>query len=127
MALRVGGDFFFDPQPGDSPVNLVLIAGGVGINPLFSILLHIADLHGYQEGKGNRHELGTVKLYYSAKNTSELLFKVNQNFFKKQISAIQLLACMSMLPNSRESFCVRHCTETKVTSCLKSHVCFVNY
>ncbi|RMC05174.1 hypothetical protein DUI87_18358 [Hirundo rustica rustica] len=75
VALRVGGDFFFDPQPGDSPVNLVLIAGGVGINPLFSILLHIADLHGYQEGKGNRHKLGTAKLYYSAKNTSELLFK----------------------------------------------------
>ncbi|KAF4799258.1 Oxidoreductase NAD-binding domain-containing protein 1 [Turdus rufiventris] len=75
VALRVGGDFFFDPQPGDSPVNLVLIAGGVGINPLFSILLHIADLHGYQEGKGNRHKLGTAKLYYSAKNTNELLFK----------------------------------------------------
>ncbi|KFP25952.1 Oxidoreductase NAD-binding domain-containing protein 1, partial [Colius striatus] len=77
VALRVGGDFFFDPQPGDSPVKLVLIAGGVGINPLFSILLHIADLHGYQEGKGNGYKMGTVKLYYSAKNTSELLFKVN--------------------------------------------------
>ncbi|XP_068261281.1 oxidoreductase NAD-binding domain-containing protein 1 isoform X1 [Nyctibius grandis] len=77
VALRVGGDFFFDPQPGDSPVKVVLIAGGVGINPLFSILLHIADLHGYQEGKGNEYKMGTVKLYYSAKNTSELLFKKN--------------------------------------------------
>ncbi|NWH48413.1 OXND1 protein, partial [Fregata magnificens] len=73
VALRVGGDFFFDPQPGDSPVELVLIAGGVGINPLFSILLHIADLHGYRNG----YKMGTVKLYYSAKNTSELLFKKN--------------------------------------------------
>ncbi|XP_005421777.2 oxidoreductase NAD-binding domain-containing protein 1 isoform X3 [Geospiza fortis] len=36
-----------------------------------------ADLHGYQEGKGNRPKLGTAKLYYSAKNTSELLFKKN--------------------------------------------------
>ncbi|XP_037984484.1 oxidoreductase NAD-binding domain-containing protein 1 isoform X2 [Motacilla alba alba] len=36
-----------------------------------------ADLHGYQEGKGNRHKLGTAKLYYSAKNTSEFLFKKN--------------------------------------------------
>ncbi|NWV00497.1 OXND1 protein, partial [Upupa epops] len=77
VALRVGGDFFFDPQPGDSPVNLVLIAGGVGINPLFSILLHIADLHGYQEGKGNGYKMGTVDLYHSAKKTSELLFKSN--------------------------------------------------
>ncbi|NXK82139.1 OXND1 protein, partial [Amazona guildingii] len=34
-----------------------------------------ADLHGYQEGKGNGYKMGTVKLYYSAKNTSQLLFK----------------------------------------------------
>nr|XP_009479419.1 PREDICTED: oxidoreductase NAD-binding domain-containing protein 1 isoform X2 [Pelecanus crispus] len=36
-----------------------------------------ADLHGYQESKGNGYKMGTVKLYYSAKNTSELLFKKN--------------------------------------------------
>ncbi|NXD80860.1 OXND1 protein, partial [Halcyon senegalensis] len=34
-----------------------------------------ADLHGYQEGKGKGYKMGTVKLYYSAKKTSELLFK----------------------------------------------------
>ncbi|NXJ14129.1 OXND1 protein, partial [Odontophorus gujanensis] len=36
-----------------------------------------ADLHGYQESKGNGYKMGTVKLYYSAKNTNELLFKKN--------------------------------------------------
>ncbi|KAM6413181.1 oxidoreductase NAD-binding domain-containing protein 1 isoform 2-T6 [Pluvialis apricaria] len=36
-----------------------------------------ADLQGYQESKGNGYKMGTVKLYYSAKNTSELLFKKN--------------------------------------------------
>ncbi|NXU75424.1 OXND1 protein, partial [Oreotrochilus melanogaster] len=77
VALRVGGDFFFDPQPGDSPVKLVLVAGGVGINPLFSILLHVADLQGCQESKGNGDKIEAAKLYYSAKNTSELLFKKN--------------------------------------------------
>lgn len=94
MALRVGGDFFFDPQPGDCPVKLVLIAGGVGINPLFSILLHIADLHGYQERKGNGYKMGTVKLYYSAKNTSELLFKVNNKVFLKNRSQIFSYLCV---------------------------------
>ncbi|CAM4517294.1 oxidoreductase NAD-binding domain-containing protein 1 isoform X1 [Lepidochelys kempii] len=77
VALRVGGNFFFDPQPADSPVNLVLIAGGVGINPLFSILLHVADFHRNQESEENGYKMGTVKLYYSAKNTNELLFKNN--------------------------------------------------
>ncbi|XP_067418065.1 oxidoreductase NAD-binding domain-containing protein 1 isoform X2 [Emydura macquarii macquarii] len=78
VALRVGGNFFFDPQPTDSPVNLVLIAGGVGINPLFSILLHVSDFHRNQENEGNGYKMGTVKLYYSAKNTNELLFKSSQ-------------------------------------------------
>ncbi|NXT85494.1 OXND1 protein, partial [Atlantisia rogersi] len=110
VALRVGGDFFFDPQPGDSPVKLVLIAGGVGINPLFSILLHIADLHGYQEGKGNAYKMGTVKLYYSAKNTSELLFKKH------------LLGLMNALPG--KIACRFHVTRQSARICeeLQPHV-----
>ncbi|NWX98828.1 OXND1 protein, partial [Nothoprocta ornata] len=62
-------------KPGDPPVEVVLVAGGVGINPLFSILLHVADLHGSQERKGGGYKVGPVRLYYSAKNTNELLFK----------------------------------------------------
>ncbi|MBZ3889247.1 Oxidoreductase NAD-binding domain-containing protein 1, partial [Sciurus carolinensis] len=77
VAVRVGGDFFFDPQPTDAPRNLVLIAGGVGINPLLSILRHSADLHRERANKGSGYEIGTIKLFYSAKNTSELLFKKN--------------------------------------------------
>ncbi|KAJ6666548.1 hypothetical protein lerEdw1_020271 [Lerista edwardsae] len=75
VALRVGGNFFFDPQPADPPANLVLIAGGVGINPLFAILLHVADLHRTQENKGTGYAMGTANLFYSAKNTHELLFR----------------------------------------------------
>uniref|UniRef100_A0A9L0T262 Oxidoreductase NAD-binding domain-containing protein 1 n=1 Tax=Equus caballus TaxID=9796 RepID=A0A9L0T262_HORSE len=75
VAVRVGGEFFFDPQPADTSRNLVLIAGGVGINPLLSILRHSADLHRAQADKGSGYAMGTVKLFYSAKNTSELLFK----------------------------------------------------
>uniref|UniRef100_A0A8C5MZ16 Oxidoreductase NAD-binding domain-containing protein 1 n=1 Tax=Leptobrachium leishanense TaxID=445787 RepID=A0A8C5MZ16_9ANUR len=77
VTLRAGGDFYFDPQPTDSPVDLVLIGGGVGINPLFSILLHVADLHEIRKSTGEGFQMGSVKLYYSAKNTSELLFKKN--------------------------------------------------
>lgn len=78
MAVRVGGEFFFDPQPADASRNLVLIAGGVGINPLLSILRHSADLHRERANKGSGYEIGTIKLFYSAKNTSELLFKVRE-------------------------------------------------
>jgi len=77
VAVRVGGEFFFDPQPADASRNLVLIAGGVGINPLLSILRHAADLHRERAHRGSGYEMGTTKLFYSAQNTSELLFKKN--------------------------------------------------
>ncbi|KAL1286785.1 OXNAD1 [Ovibos moschatus] len=77
VAVRVGGEFFFDPQPADASRNLVLIAGGVGINPLLSILRHAADLLRERASRGRGYEMGTVRLLYSAKDTSELLFKKN--------------------------------------------------
>lgn len=75
VELRVGGDFFFDPDPVSPPVNLLLIAGGVGINPLVSILLHVADLHKLHQRRSTEYKPGFVHLLYSAKNTDELLFK----------------------------------------------------
>lgn len=74
VAVRVGGNFYFDPQPSDPVVDLLLIAGGVGINPLYSILLHTADL--LRHTHGHRYTPGHTHLCYSAKNTKELLFKV---------------------------------------------------
>ncbi|XP_051949211.1 oxidoreductase NAD-binding domain-containing protein 1-like [Xyrauchen texanus] len=73
VAVRVGGNFFFDPQPSDPVVDLLLVAGGVGINPLYSILLHAADLHRHSHDHG--YKPGQTHLCYSAKNTKELLFK----------------------------------------------------
>lgn len=73
VAVRVGGNFYFDPQPSDPVVDLLLVAGGVGINPLYSILLHAADL--LRHADGHRYTPGHTHLCYSAKNTNELLFK----------------------------------------------------
>ncbi|XP_051246024.1 oxidoreductase NAD-binding domain-containing protein 1 isoform X2 [Dicentrarchus labrax] len=76
VAVRTGGDFFFDPSPSDPSVDLLLVAGGVGINPLYSILLHTTDLlHLNQASGGRDYNIGSAHLCYSAKNTQELLFK----------------------------------------------------
>ncbi|XP_017281802.1 oxidoreductase NAD-binding domain-containing protein 1 isoform X2 [Kryptolebias marmoratus] len=76
VAMRVGGDFFFDPSPSDPSVDLLLVAGGVGINPLYSILLHTTDLlHLNQASRGRDYNISSAHLCYSAKNTEELLFK----------------------------------------------------
>ena len=41
VAVRIGGDFYYE-QPDDDH-QVLLLAGGVGINPLSSILFHIAE------------------------------------------------------------------------------------
>ncbi|KAK6324113.1 hypothetical protein J4Q44_G00064520 [Coregonus suidteri] len=76
VAMRVGGNFFFDPLPSDPCVDLLLVAGGVGINPLYSILLHAADLLRQNPANvGRGYDIGSTHLCYSAKNAQELLFK----------------------------------------------------
>ncbi|XP_031441950.1 oxidoreductase NAD-binding domain-containing protein 1 [Clupea harengus] len=77
VAVRVGGDFYFDPTPDNSPVDLLLVAGGVGINPLYSIFLHAADLlrHAHTHTSSQTFTPGHTHLLYSAKNTQDLLFK----------------------------------------------------
>jgi NAD(P)H-flavin reductase len=49
LAVRVGGSFTYPPPVLSIPTKdinrLVLIAGGVGINPLISILSHLIQLH----------------------------------------------------------------------------------
>lgn len=77
VAMRVGGEFFFDPSPSEPSVDLLLVAGGVGINPLYSIMLHTADLLRLNRASGGQdYNIGSAHLCYSAKNTEELLFKV---------------------------------------------------
>ena len=74
--IRVGGDFCYSPLSYQELPDLILIGGGVGINPLLSIVLHHVKLaagHSMPVGKGSIH------LLYSSRTEDELLFKVNIN------------------------------------------------
>lgn len=46
VSLRVGGDFHYPDKDTKAKGNhdLLLVAGGVGINPLASIIFHVGDL-----------------------------------------------------------------------------------
>ena len=70
LKIRVGGDFFYDPTP-STPVDLLLIAGGIGINPIYSILQHQVSLL-----KVQGDTFPQTHLLYSARNLQELIFKV---------------------------------------------------
>jgi len=73
VTFRFGGDFYYDPtidKPCDNR-SLMLIAGGVGINPLYSILQHATYLC---ETK-SEFKPSSVTLLYSAATVNELLFR----------------------------------------------------
>ena len=65
----------YDPGPGGPITNLLLVAGGVGINPLLAMLKHHGELldSGYWSSAVSPPK---AYLLYSAKETDELLFKV---------------------------------------------------
>ncbi|XP_060579511.1 oxidoreductase NAD-binding domain-containing protein 1-like [Ruditapes philippinarum] len=78
VKIRVGGDFFFDPAV-QKDVDLLLIAGGVGINPVYSIINEVADLN---KGDSSSRFSGKVKLLFSARTTDELVFKEQLNIIQ---------------------------------------------
>ncbi|XP_010148357.1 PREDICTED: oxidoreductase NAD-binding domain-containing protein 1 isoform X2 [Eurypyga helias] len=75
-----------------------------------------ADLHGYREGKGNGYEMGTVKLYYSVKNTGELLFKTNILGLMRAFPG--KITCRFHLTQQRSQICEElqpHVTEGRIS------------
>ncbi|KAK3589565.1 hypothetical protein CHS0354_043021 [Potamilus streckersoni] len=76
VSLRVGGDFYWNPNLSNESEDLLLIAGGVGINPVYSILNHVIDLASSSQTSGK------VFLLYSAGQVQELLFKTEELIMK---------------------------------------------
>lgn len=74
VGVRFGGDFFYPSLDinKEEAHSVLLIAGGVGINPLLSIWLHARDLW-----KGGEETIRPerVHLTYSAATEQELIFK----------------------------------------------------
>ncbi|KAL7907973.1 hypothetical protein GGI35DRAFT_455288 [Trichoderma velutinum] len=58
LRVRVGGKFVFPPAEG-APNKVVFVAGGVGVNPLISMLSYMAE--------GNGHGVGDVRFIYASK------------------------------------------------------------
>lgn len=75
VTLRAGGDLFLAPSAEDLPRPLLLVAGGVGINPLISILRHMRHLRVESRRTGAGYEPAPIELLYSCRGRQELLFK----------------------------------------------------
>ncbi len=77
--VRVGGDFYF--QPTSDSRNLLLIAGGIGINPIWSIVQETLEM----DRQSNLRRF--ICVLYSAKTTDELVFlvRVNNTYYCDQL------------------------------------------
>jgi len=75
VTFRFGGDFYYPPLKSKSEEahSLLLVAGGVGINPLYSILQHVHHI----KKSENCSEADGVTLLYSAATRDELIFRQN--------------------------------------------------
>ncbi len=73
--LRVGGDFFYEvpENSGTMKPDMLFIAGGVGINPLLSILQHVTPVI---TDSNTASSPRNMTLLYSARTSEEILFKV---------------------------------------------------
>lgn len=80
VSVRVGGDFTLDRVLAKPDTRHVLfIAGGVGINPLYSMLLDLAGQvsHGWRQtafAQAGMHEPPSVTFLYSCRTPADFLF-----------------------------------------------------
>jgi len=69
VSIRIGGDFHYPNErtTANPRHHILLVAGGVGINPILAIMLHFAE----QQDSA----VGRCHLLYSAKREEELIFR----------------------------------------------------
>lgn len=76
VSVRVGGNYYYDPLAGESDRDLLFIAGGIGINPILSMMEHHVFLQA-QRGHSDSNNKPVCQLLYSAKSFDDLVFHVS--------------------------------------------------
>lgn len=71
VSFRFGGDFFYPPEKLLGDHSILLLAGGVGINPLYSIWLQARHLR----QTNDENQPSKVSLLYSAATKDAFIFK----------------------------------------------------
>lgn len=89
--IRVGGNFHYEPPENAQMPDMVFVAGGVGINPLLSI---IRQLESHKKHQNVQKFSRRIKLLYSAKMENEILFKVCLVYMWKWLSCTLQFSCL---------------------------------
>ncbi|XP_014674273.1 PREDICTED: oxidoreductase NAD-binding domain-containing protein 1-like [Priapulus caudatus] len=100
VEMRVGGDFVYDPRVGDPTTDLLLVAGGIGVNPLYSMIQHAADL--LQEGATGIAvaKPRAVTLLFSAKTRQELIHRRTLQMLSEEFPTINVRLFVTQEPEA---------------------------
>lgn len=97
VAVRFGGDFYYPPEKFENEDHsIVLIAGGVGINPMYSIWLHARQLTRINSNA----KPSKVSMFYSAASEAELIFRDSIDKTAEELSNFSIQYFVTRGPGS---------------------------
>ncbi|XP_013413722.1 oxidoreductase NAD-binding domain-containing protein 1-like [Lingula anatina] len=103
VSVRAGGDFYYDPQTAEEQTDLLLVAGGVGKNPIYSILQHFVNLQLEYCDRERK-----VVLLYSSSAREELLYRDHIKELADKSSKIFYKFFVTQQPENKESTHMRN-------------------
>ena len=82
VSIRVGGDYYYDPSPTGPVRDLLFIAGGIGINPILSMMEH----HIFLQTQRSQSDIKPIcQLLYSASTSDNLVFQVSDPSYTPRV------------------------------------------
>ena len=116
VVIRVGRDFFLDQKDTERPI--LLLAGGVGINPLLSMLFHVS------ETRKPANPPAPVVLMYSTKTQDEMIFvdQIQAVIENNPWIHLKRFVTQENIENKKqEGLSYQRIDASAITQCLDSH------
>ena len=121
VLLQVGGTFAYEMKRDNLGDNILLIAAGVGINPILSIMKHIHEVH--NANKQLSGSFGNTMLFYTATTSEELIFKDDISAMEKDDDSFKTHLFATREPSSgtvASNVLQRRMTREDIESSLKA-------
>eukprot|EP00794_Sanderia_malayensis_P003047 gene3045-3509_t len=110
--VKSGGDCFWDSDNESRKLkSTLLVAGGIGINPILSILEQIEELRAEKDGN---HNLGKAMILYSASSKDELIFKDKLDMLTKNEDISCKYFITKEISNSNKNTATDHVNERRI-------------
>lgn len=120
ITFSFGGDFHYNPGSEDPKHDILLIGGGIGVNPLFCMMNLMAD---YNEmikgGNSSCYQPGKVQLLYSVRTEEEIQFKNDLEDLQNKNENFKLQFFVTQKPPNNENIIYRRINKDDIEEALR--------